>query len=67
MWFNLNIYYNYEICLISGIKDVNADHAASHLGRCQSLITLLRATTFHAKRNKVYLPQEMLLKVLFKI
>ncbi|XP_053408873.1 NADH dehydrogenase (ubiquinone) complex I, assembly factor 6-like [Mercenaria mercenaria] len=46
----------------AGIKDVNADHAASHVGRCQGLVTLLRATAYHASRNKVYTPIELLIK-----
>lgn len=42
---------------------MNADHVASHVGRCQGLVTLLRATAFHASRNKVYTPVELLIKV----
>jgi len=52
-----------SVPLLSGLKDINADHAASHLGQCQGLVTVLRGTTFHSKRNKVYIPQDLLLKV----
>ena len=42
---------------------MHADHAASHIGRCLGLVTVLRATPYHANRSKVYLPLELLLKV----
>merc|ERR1711868_206421 len=44
-----------------GIEDVKADHAASHLGQCQGLTTLLRAIPFNASNNRVYLPIELLI------
>ncbi|WAR18239.1 NDUF6-like protein [Mya arenaria] len=53
---------NYLLLQSAGVADLNADHAASHLGRCQGLVTLLRATHYHASRNKVYIPTELLLK-----
>ncbi|XP_060576565.1 NADH dehydrogenase (ubiquinone) complex I, assembly factor 6-like [Ruditapes philippinarum] len=52
----------YLLLECAGIKDVNADHAASHIGRCQGLVTLLRATAYHASKNKVYIPIELLIK-----
>ena len=42
---------------------MHADHAASHIGRCLGLVTVIRATPYHANRSKVYLPLELLLKV----
>jgi len=44
------------------IKNVHADHAASHIGRAQGLATLLRAIPYQAQRNKVYIPLELLVK-----
>ncbi|KAK2560651.1 NADH dehydrogenase (ubiquinone) complex I [Acropora cervicornis] len=44
------------------IKDVQADHAASHLGKAIGLVTLLRATPFHGSRGKVYLPNDIMMK-----
>lgn len=44
------------------IRNVHADHAASHIGRAQGLATLLRAIPYQAQRNKVYIPLELLVK-----
>ena len=46
-----------------GVRNVEADHAASHIGKSQGLVTLLRATPYHANRRKVYLPTNILIKV----
>lgn len=43
-------------------RDVHADHAASHIGRAQGIVTLLRAIPFNAQRNRVYIPTDLLLK-----
>jgi NADH dehydrogenase [ubiquinone] 1 alpha subcomplex assembly factor 6 len=43
-----------------GIRDVHADHAASHLGKAEGIITLLRATPYHAHNKKVFLPMDLL-------
>ncbi|XP_070691791.1 NADH dehydrogenase (ubiquinone) complex I, assembly factor 6 [Pempheris klunzingeri] len=42
-----------------GFKDVHADHAASHIGKAQGIVTCLRATPFHSSRRKVYLPMDV--------
>ncbi|XP_027139549.1 NADH dehydrogenase (ubiquinone) complex I, assembly factor 6 isoform X3 [Larimichthys crocea] len=42
-----------------GIKDVHADHAASHIGKAQGIVTCLRATPYHSSRRKVYLPMDI--------
>lgn len=52
----------YLILECLGIKDVQADHAASHLGKAIGLVTLLRATPFHGSRGKVYLPNDIMMK-----
>ncbi|KAH3846727.1 hypothetical protein DPMN_089030 [Dreissena polymorpha] len=53
---------NYLLLQTKGIADLNADHAASHLGRCQGLVTHLRGVRYHATRGKVYLPIELIIK-----
>ncbi|XP_065064952.1 NADH dehydrogenase (ubiquinone) complex I, assembly factor 6-like [Rhopilema esculentum] len=45
-----------------GIKDINTDHVASHIGRAISLTTVLRAVPFNAQRRKVFLPVDLLIK-----
>ncbi|XP_048254967.1 NADH dehydrogenase (ubiquinone) complex I, assembly factor 6-like isoform X2 [Haliotis rufescens] len=45
-----------------GIKNVHADHAASHIGKTQGLVTLLRSTPYHASRSRVYLPLDLIVK-----
>ncbi|KAJ8041694.1 NADH dehydrogenase (ubiquinone) complex I, assembly factor 6 [Holothuria leucospilota] len=47
---------------ILGVKDVHADHAASHIGKSQGLTTIIRAVPYHAARRNVLLPQELLIK-----
>ena len=46
-----------------GIKDVNADHAASHIGRAQGLATILRAIPYNAQHKRVNLPLDVMAKV----
>ncbi|RKP37180.1 UPF0551 protein C8orf38-like protein, mitochondrial [Dimargaris cristalligena] len=45
-----------------GVKDVKADHLASHLGKAVGIATFLRATPANAKKRLVYLPQDILAK-----
>ncbi|XP_070574973.1 NADH dehydrogenase (ubiquinone) complex I, assembly factor 6-like isoform X3 [Ptychodera flava] len=45
-----------------GLQNVHADHAASHIGKSQGIVTLLRATPYHASKRKVYLPMEILIQ-----
>ncbi|XP_005098752.1 NADH dehydrogenase (ubiquinone) complex I, assembly factor 6 [Aplysia californica] len=52
----------YLLLECSGIKNVQADHAASHLGKAQGLVTLVRAVPYHAARRSVLLPMEILAK-----
>ncbi|XP_034029804.1 NADH dehydrogenase (ubiquinone) complex I, assembly factor 6 isoform X2 [Thalassophryne amazonica] len=42
-----------------GVKDVHADHAASHIGKAQGIVTCLRATPYHCSRRKVYVPMDL--------
>ncbi|XP_038069404.1 NADH dehydrogenase (ubiquinone) complex I, assembly factor 6-like [Patiria miniata] len=45
-----------------GVKDVNADHAASHIGKAQGIVTLLRATPYHVSRRQILLPLDVTIK-----
>lgn len=45
-----------------GIRDMNADHAASHLGKATGLLTLIRAIPFQAKQRQLYIPVELCAK-----
>ncbi|XP_029447597.1 NADH dehydrogenase (ubiquinone) complex I, assembly factor 6 isoform X1 [Rhinatrema bivittatum] len=42
-----------------GVKDIHADHAASHIGKAQGIITCLRAVPYHSGRRKVFLPMDI--------
>lgn len=59
---NTSAALSYLLLQCAGVQNVHADHAASHIGRCLGLVTVLRATPYHANRSKVYLPLELLLK-----
>lgn len=45
-----------------GVKDTNADHCASHLGKAIGIGTLLRSTLRHAKSRTVLWPTDILLQ-----
>ncbi|XP_028919905.1 NADH dehydrogenase (ubiquinone) complex I, assembly factor 6 isoform X1 [Ornithorhynchus anatinus] len=49
----------YLILEMLGIKDLHADHAASHIGKAQGIVTCLRATPYHGSRRKVFLPVDI--------
>ncbi|TRY86796.1 hypothetical protein DNTS_022602 [Danionella cerebrum] len=42
-----------------GVKNIHADHAASHIGKAQGILTCLRATPYNSHRRKVYLPMDI--------
>lgn len=44
------------------VRTVEADHAASHIGRAQGIITFLRAIPYNAKRQQVYVPIDLLVQ-----
>lgn len=46
-----------------GIKDVNADHAISHVGKMIGISTFLRALPFHLSHKRLVLPAEITAKV----
>ncbi|KAK2588016.1 hypothetical protein KPH14_004090 [Odynerus spinipes] len=45
-----------------GIKNMNADHAASHLGKAHGIVTLIRSIPYNAQKRVVVLPQDILMK-----
>ncbi|XP_052559265.1 NADH dehydrogenase (ubiquinone) complex I, assembly factor 6 isoform X3 [Tympanuchus pallidicinctus] len=49
----------YLILEMLGVKDIHADHAASHIGKAQGIVTCLRATPYHCTRRKVFLPMDI--------
>lgn len=54
-----------QLCLLLqclGIQDMHCDHVASHIGKAHGIMTVIRATPYHASRNKIYLPLQFLAK-----
>ena len=52
----------YLALAITNQSSIDADHAASHLGRCGGLVGALRATPYLTSRNQLLLPQDILSK-----
>ncbi|CAC5412459.1 NDUFAF6 [Mytilus coruscus] len=48
-----------------GITDKQVHHVASHIGKSQGVVTLLRGLPYNSSKGRIYLPRESLLK--FKI
>lgn len=46
-----------------GVKNIKADHVASHIGKAQGLSILLRATPYHSSKRRCYLPLDLVTKV----
>jgi len=57
---NASLYYLLLECL--NVKSVHTDHVASHLGKAQGLVTLVRSVPFHASQRSVMLPLDLLAK-----
>ncbi|KAG2196011.1 hypothetical protein INT46_004486 [Mucor plumbeus] len=45
-----------------GVKDVNADHAISHIGKMIGITTFLRSLPFHVSQKRLVLPAEITAK-----
>ncbi|CAG0886837.1 unnamed protein product, partial [Darwinula stevensoni] len=43
------------------ITSMEADHAASHLGKAQGIVTVVRSIPYHSRRGVVLLPPDLLL------
>lgn len=52
----------YLLIELTGVKDINVDHAASHLGKAQGIVTLLRAIPYTKRSQALSIPQEILIK-----
>ncbi|ELT96120.1 hypothetical protein CAPTEDRAFT_179390 [Capitella teleta] len=52
---------NYLMLECLGVRNVDADHAISHLGKAQGIVTLIRGTVHNLRSNQVSLPMELLL------
>lgn len=46
--------------LFSGVENVHADHAASHLGKAEGLARLVRGVPHNAARRNVLLPRDIM-------
>ena len=51
------------LLLFADVKDVHADHAASHLGKAIGLTTLVRSIPYHLRRRQTFIPVDLLVKV----
>uniref|UniRef100_A0A2M4BVQ0 Putative phytoene/squalene synthetase n=1 Tax=Anopheles marajoara TaxID=58244 RepID=A0A2M4BVQ0_9DIPT len=51
----------YLLLEVHGTRSVHCDHAASHLGKAQGIVNLLRAIPHQTQRNVVPVPQELLI------
>uniref|UniRef100_T1H759 Uncharacterized protein n=1 Tax=Megaselia scalaris TaxID=36166 RepID=T1H759_MEGSC len=52
----------YLLLEVWGVKDLNVDHAISHLGKAQGLTNLLRAIPYRGRNEALNIPQEVLMK-----
>lgn len=51
----------YLILEANNLKDVHVDHVASHLGKAQGIVTLIRSIRYHAHKRVLVLPQDILI------
>ena len=42
---------------------MNVDHAASHLGKAEGIVTMLRASSYHRASRRASLPMDILMRV----
>lgn len=63
MEFKTTLINLFALCDYVGVKNVHADHAASHIGKAQGILTCLRATPHNSSRRKVYLPMDICMLV----
>ena len=48
---------------MAGVTDVTSDHAASHVGKAQTITTLLRAVPYYCTRRTVLIPMDIISRV----
>ena len=46
-----------------GEKDVAADHAASHIGKAEGIVTILRSCSYNRMRRNVFIPLDIITRV----
>ncbi|KAJ3390324.1 NADH dehydrogenase (ubiquinone) complex I, assembly factor 6 [Lobulomyces angularis] len=46
-----------------GLKNVTTDHVASHIGKAVGISTIIRATPYHVRERRFYLPTQIAAKV----
>ena len=51
------------IFMYSDIKNIDADHAASHIGKAEGVVTVLRASSYHRLHKSVFIPMDILARV----
>uniref|UniRef100_A0A1A9ZI70 Uncharacterized protein n=1 Tax=Glossina pallidipes TaxID=7398 RepID=A0A1A9ZI70_GLOPL len=52
----------YRLIELCGVKNLHVDHAASHLGKPQGVVALLRAVPYTKRGQTLNVPQELLIK-----
>lgn len=52
----------YMLLEAQGIRNIDADHVASHLGKAYGLVTILRAIPYQAKVQQTYIPKDLLIQ-----
>jgi Phytoene/squalene synthetase len=48
--------------MLTGVENIHADHAASHLGKAYGIVNVIRSAMYDAQRKIVALPQDVLLR-----
>ena len=48
---------------MAGVEDVSSDHAASHIGKAEGIVILLRAAAYHRSRRSVLVPMDIISRV----
>ncbi|XP_076749962.1 NADH dehydrogenase (ubiquinone) complex I, assembly factor 6 homolog sicily [Xylocopa sonorina] len=57
---NSSVYY--LLLQAHGVNNINADHAASHMGKAQGIVNLIRSVPHNSRRRVNMLPQDILMK-----
>ncbi|XP_050598479.1 NADH dehydrogenase (ubiquinone) complex I, assembly factor 6 [Bombus affinis] len=52
----------YLLLQAHGVNNINADHAASHMGKAHGIVNLLRSIPYNASKRVNMLPQDILMK-----
>ncbi|GAB6030433.1 NADH dehydrogenase (ubiquinone) complex I, assembly factor 6 [Chamberlinius hualienensis] len=52
----------YLLLEVLGVKNIHADHAASHIGKAQGVTNFIRAIPYHLKNGKVLIPNDIMIK-----